>query len=228
MKRFLAIVLAVTMLLTLCACGGEKLYSEEEFLKALNDEYKEYNAEFVIVDKEKTKGNEVTYKVALKDNPDQTFEVTNSLRTSGSDIGPNVNSIKSTEIRYYFENPLAYEAYMLKKEGRFNSEYHITPKFGRSKTYDGNYYAEDAEEGDDTVIRIYNRKDEEIFSFKPGSKSEYRGYCWDKLNYNIWIQKQGEGLFCYKMTDEVWELSPDEEKPDHLIYNLNPGSRHTG
>ena len=50
MKRFLAIVLAVTMLLTLCACGGEKLYSEEEFLKALNDEYKEYNAEFVIVD----------------------------------------------------------------------------------------------------------------------------------------------------------------------------------
>ncbi len=228
MKKFLAIILSITMLIGLAACNDQKLYTEDEFLQALESEYKDYNAKFVIVESDKTKGNEITYTVALKDNTDQEFEVTNYLRTSGSDIGPLVNSIKSTEIRYYFENPLAYEAYMLKKDGRFNSEYHITPKFGKSKTYDGNYYAEDAEEGDDCIIRIYNRKDEEVYSFKPGSTKEYRGYCWDKLNYNIWIQKQGEGLFCYKMTDEVWELSPNEEKPDHLIYNLNPGTRHTG
>ena len=117
--KITALLLTLGLSLVLCSCGGERLYTEKQFLEALENRY---DYEFIIIDSEKISGNAVKYTVALKDDPDTVFEVTNELRTSGSDIGPHVNSIKSNDLLYYSIGPDAYEGYKLDKAGELDSD----------------------------------------------------------------------------------------------------------
>ena len=219
MRKTITVILILCMTLGICSCGGEKLYTEKQFLEALENKYDE---EFIILDCNKISDSEAKYTVALKDDPDTVFEVTNTLRTSGSDIGPNVNSIKSNDLLYYMDGPDAYEGYLLYRDGELDSDYYILPYLREADSCDGKYTAKYREDGDDLTIVIYSG-DIEISSFSPCEHSDWRGLCWDRTGYDIWIQIQNEDLICYKMTDEVWKLDKKAVKPDYIVYNIHPG-----
>ena len=219
MKKITALILTLGLSLSLCSCGGERLYTEKQFLEALENRY---DYEFIIIDSAKISGNAVKYTVALKDDPDTVFEVTNELRTSGSDIGPHVNSIKSNDLLYYSIGPDAYEGYKLDKSGELDSDYYILPYLSEADSYDGKYTAKYREDGDDLIIVIYSG-DTEISSFSPCEEDDWRGICWDKTGYDIWIQIKDQDLVCYKMTDKVWKRDKKAEKPDYIVYNIHPG-----
>ena len=216
MAAVLVLIMSVT--LGVCACRREKLYTEEEFLNRLEEMY---DAEFVIVSSEQLDDWKTRYVVALKDDPDQEFDVTNTLRTAGSDIGPVVNSIQSNDLMYYFAGKDAYEGYLLDKSGGITSDYYILPKLSESASYDGKYSVRYHMEDDKLMLDVYSGE-EKIFSFPPCAESEWRGVCWDR-DYNLWIQIHHKDLVCYRKNGDVWELDDSAVKPDYVVYNIHPG-----
>ncbi len=220
MKKQLAVLLAFSAVFFACSCGtgrSEKLYSEDEFLKALEVKY---DADFEISGSNKVNSRETIYRVRLKDEPDMEFEVRNYLESS-TEVGPAVNRIKSNELMYYLISPDAYEGYMLYKDGELDSGYYVLPKLGGSDSYDGRYTAVVSSEDKKVMITVMSGSDE-IAVFSPGDESEWRGVCWDKNSYDLWMQYQGGVLVCYSMTDNGWEEDPGAEKPDYIVYNISP------
>ena len=218
MRKLTALFLVFVMALGLCSCRDERLYTEEQFLAALEERY---DAEFIILDCERVSGSKAVYKVAFKDDPDTDFEVINTLRTSGSDIGPKVNSITSNDLLYYSIGPDAFEGYMLDRKGKLASDYYILPFLRDASSSDGKYTTKYREDGDMLTIAIYSG-DTEISSFSPCKHKDWRGLCWDKTGYNIWIQIHNQNLVCYSMKDDVWKLDEDAKKPDYIVYNIHP------
>lgn len=100
MKKIINIIFVLFMVLTLCACSREKLYSESYILDYLNSKY---NTEFVILESNKIDRDLIEYKVALKSDESVTFKVKNEIMVTGSDIGPERNFIIDYEIEDYFK-----------------------------------------------------------------------------------------------------------------------------
>lgn len=88
------------MVLMVCACSKEKLYSESYNLDYLS---RQYNTEFVILEKNKINRDSIECTVALKNDESVTFKVKNEIRVTGSDIGPKQNFIIDYEIEDYFK-----------------------------------------------------------------------------------------------------------------------------
>ena len=220
MRKPLLATLVVTSILCTCSCGvvgGEKLYTEEEFLAALESKY---DADFEVVDSDQINNSEIVYTVTLKDDPDVEFEVKNYLMAS-SEVGPAVNRIECEALTYYFVSEYAYEGYVLYQSGDLESDYYVLPKLEGSDSYDGKYSVSLTTEDKDVSIAVSSGSDE-VFVFSAGSESEFRGICWDKDSYDLWLQYQDGVLVCYSMNDGEWELNSGAQKPDYIVYNLHP------
>ena len=202
MKKPIAMALTLILALGLCSCG-EKLYSEEEFLKALNDMY---DTEFEIVDK-KVENSQVEYIVSPSDAPGKNFLVTSKLGFS-SDFAPSHNSIVPCHQMYLYYDDEAM-AEQLEKKGTFSNDCY---------SYDCKYYATAHMNRDTIKIDIQSWKDDIIvYSFEPCRSSDFWGICWEEDNYNLWIQSADIGVICYSMVDEVWERDEDAVRPESVI-----------
>lgn len=160
--------------------GGEKLYTEEEFLAALESKY---DADFEVVDSDKINNSEIVYTVIVEDDPDVEFEVKNYLMAS-SEVGPTVNRIECEALTYYFVSEYAYEGYMLYQSGDLESDYYILPKLYDSDSYDGKYTVSLTSEDKECIVTV-STGDDDVFEFTAGSESEFRGVCWDKDSYDL-------------------------------------------
>lgn len=220
MKKAIITTLIVTLILCTCSCGaagGQKLYTEEEFLDALEAKY---DADFEIVDSDSISKRETIYTVIIEDGPDIEFEVRNYLASS-SEVGPATNRIECNELTYYFVSEYAYEGYVLYRDGELDSDYYVLPKLDGSDSYDGKYTVSLASEDKEVLITVMSESDE-VFVFSAGKESEFRGICWDKNSYDLWLQYQDGDLICYHMTDETWKAANGAEKPDYIVYNIHP------
>ena len=220
MRKPLLATLVVTSILCTCSCGvvgGEKLYTEEEFLAALESKY---DADFEVVDSDKINNSEIVYTVIVEDDPDVEFEIKNYLKAS-SEVGPAVNRIECEALTYYFVSEYAYEGYMLYQSGDLDSDYYILPKLYDSDSYDGKYTVSLTSEDKECIVTV-STGDDDVFEFSAGSESEFRGVCWDKDSYDLWLQYQDGVLVCYSMTDEEWKQDNEAEKPDYIVYNIHP------
>lgn len=220
MRKPLLATLTITAILCTCSCGvigGEKLYTEEEFLAALESKY---DADFEVVDSDKINNSETVYTVIVEDDPDIEFEVKNYLMAS-SEVGPAVNRIECEALTYYFISEYAYEGYVLYQSGDLDSDYYVLPKLEGSDSYDGKYTVSLTTEDKDVSISVSSGTDE-VFGFSAGSESELRGICWDKESYDLWLQYQDGVLVCYSMKDDEWKLNSGAQKPDYIVYNLHP------
>lgn len=56
-----------------------------------------------------------------------------------------------------------------------------------------------------------------IAEFQPCRESNFRGICWEKDNYNIWVQTRGFGYICYSLRGTEWVENKDAVKPDYII-----------
>lgn len=220
MKKAFITILIVTSILCTCSCGvakGQKLYTEEEFLETLEQKY---DADFKIVDSDVISNSEIVYTVIIEDDPDIEFEVKNYLMSS-SEVGPASNRIECEALTYYFISEYAYEGYVLYRDGDLDSDYYVLPKLDGSDSYDGKYSVSLTAENKEVLITVLSGTDE-VFVFSAGNESEFRGICWDKNSYDLWLQYQDGGLICYKMADETWEAANGAEKPEYIVYNIHP------
>lgn len=222
-KKAIITILTVTSILCTCSCGmfgGQKLYTEEEFLDTLE---KKYDADFKIIDSDNKSKRETVYTVIIKDEPDIEFEVRNYL-TASSEIGPDVNRIECNELMYYFISEYAYEGYVLDRDGELDSDYYVLPKLDGSDSYDGKYSVDLTSEDGEVIVTVMSGANE-VFVFSAGEDSEFRGICWDKNNYDLWLQYKDGVLICYHMSDETWELDDGADKPDYIVYNIHPSRK---
>ena len=220
MKKAIITTLIATSIFCTCSCGmfgGQKLYTEEEFLETLE---KRYDADFKIIDSDIKSKREVVYTVIVEDDPDIEFEVRNYL-TASSEVGPDVNRIECEDLRYYFISEYAYEGYVLYRDGELDSDYYVLPNLQGSDSYDGKYSIDLTVEDKMVSITIMSGSDE-VFVIPAGKESEFRGVCWDKNSYDLWLQYKDGDLICYHMADETWEVDTGAEKPDYIIYNIHP------
>lgn len=222
MKKTIISILIVALIFCICSCGatrGEKLYTEEEFLDALEHKYDE---DFKIVDVENINKREAVYTVVIKGGPDIEFEVKNYL-TASSEVGPMANRIECNALTYYCISEYAYEGYVLYASGDLesDSDYYVLPKLYDSDSYDGKYTVCLTSEDKEVLITVLSGADE-VFVFSAGNESEFRGICWDKNSYDLWLQYKDGDLICYHMSDETWKVAHGAEKPDYIVYNIHP------
>lgn len=222
MKKIIISILTVVSVFFACSCGAarsEKLYTEDEFLDALEDKY---DADFKIVDVDNINEKEAVYTVVIKGGPDIEFEVKNYLMAS-SEVGPMSNRIECNALTYYFISEYAYEGYVLYESGDLESDpdYYVLPKLYDSDSFDGKYTAKITTEDREVSITVLSGSDE-VFKIEAGKESDFRGLCWDKNSYDLWLQYQDGKLVCYHMADETWGIADGAEKPDYIVYNIHP------
>lgn len=63
-----------------------------------------------------------------------------------------------------------------------------------------------------------NETGETVGSFSPARAWDFWGICWERDNYNIWIQSGDIGCYCYRYENGIWECDWfDTERPDYII-----------
>ena len=69
------------------------------------------------------------------------------------------------------------------------------------------------------IVEIRDNETGEIVgSFSPARAWDFWGICWERDNYNIWVQSGDTGCHCYRYEDGVWERDWfDTERPDYII-----------
>lgn len=99
--------------------------------------------------------------------------------------------------------------YQLKEYGSFSVE--------KTYSYDKEYSTMIIDSGDDVMIMIYDRDHYGYSSFTPCRKSDFWGICWEKDNYNIWIQSGDIGVVCYSKNGDKWEKNSEAVRPDYIV-----------
>ena len=101
------------------------------------------------------------------------------------------------------------EAERLEKYGSFTTE--------KTYSYDRKYYVRIRSLSTEmTEIEILDNNGI-VSEFQPCWESNFRGICWEKDNYNIWVQTRGFGYICYSLRGTQWMENKDAVKPDYII-----------
>ncbi len=88
----------------------------------------------------------------------------------------------------------------------------------KTESYDGKYYATQTKYEKAIKVTVYEKEtDKEVYSFTPARSMDFWGICWESDSYNIWIQSGDIGVYCYKYTDNKWELDKQAERPADII-----------
>ena len=131
---------------------------------------------------------------------------------------------KPEEIGYYYKEVPAkmaeywtpiYEEVLADKEADRWENY---GSFTMEKTYsyDRKFYARNMPLSTEMMeIEIFD--DNGITAeFQPCWESNFRGICWEKDNYNIWVQTRGSGYICYSLRGNEWVENKDAVMPDYI------------
>ncbi|MDE7274068.1 MAG: hypothetical protein K2N95_13575 [Lachnospiraceae bacterium] len=46
---------------------------------------------------------------------------------------------------------------------------------------------------------------------------DFWGICWEKDNYNIWIQSADVGIYCYRYEDGNWTRDEHARRPEYIV-----------
>jgi hypothetical protein len=131
---------------------------------------------------------------------------------------------KPEEIGYYYKEVPAkmaeywtpiYEEVLADKEADRWENY---GSFTMEKTYsyDRKFYARNMPLSTEMMeIEIFD--DNGVTAeFQPCWESNFRGICWEKDNYNIWVQTRGSGYICYSLRGNEWVENKDAVMPDYI------------
>ena len=101
------------------------------------------------------------------------------------------------------------DEYRRKEYGSFTAE--------RAYSYDRAYFTVVDDTRDNVMIMIEDKDHYPVCSFTPCRSSDFWGVCWEKDNYNLWIQSGDIGVVCYSKNGDKWELNPDAVRPDYIV-----------
>lgn len=88
---------------------------------------------------------------------------------------------------------------------------------GICQSYDFKYESTPVFSDDMVGISITDADGSEVYYFEPVRKFDFYGVCWEKDNYNIWIQSGDVGILCYAYDNGEWKLDKDAVRPDYII-----------
>ena len=92
--------------------------------------------------------------------------------------------------------------------------------FTIEKTYsfDRKYYAVQNIENQMIRVDVYQAlSDDLVYSFVPARAIDFWGICWERDNYNIWIQSADVGTLCYRFGEGVWDRNESQNLPAYII-----------
>ena len=85
-------------------------------------------------------------------------------------------------------------------------------------SFDDRFLLEINDETNMIILTVYNKKDNTIMcSFETVRKWDFWGICFEKDNYNIWIQSGDIGIICYMFDGEKWSLNSNAVRPAYII-----------
>lgn len=85
-------------------------------------------------------------------------------------------------------------------------------------SFDNKYYAIQSEYNKKIIITVYNSDtDEPEAEFSPARAVNFWGICWENDTYNIWVQSDNKGTFCYKHNGEEWVLDKKAKMPGYIV-----------
>lgn len=88
----------------------------------------------------------------------------------------------------------------------------------RTESYDGKYYAIQTKQEQAIKVTVYEKEtNNKVYSFTPARSMDFWGICWESDSHNIWIQSGDIGVYCYKYSDNKWELDEQAERPADII-----------
>lgn len=104
------------------------------------------------------------------------------------------------------EEPVDYGSFTMDKSYSHDEKYCI-----RLETFVNN-------EGEKvTSVDVYNADTEIIVpALNVFSADEFYGYCWEKDEYNFWVQLNTGEIRCYSYIDLTWKLNENAELPDYI------------
>lgn len=90
------------------------------------------------------------------------------------------------------------------------------------ESFDGKFAAKQEVEklGDVNYVRVY------IYDIESGGLAgdffaerarDSWGICWEKDNYNIWIQSADAGIYCYRYEDGTWTRDQYARRPEYIV-----------
>lgn len=88
---------------------------------------------------------------------------------------------------------------------------------GICQSYDFKYESTPVFKDDMVGISVTDADGTEVYYFEPVRKFDFYGVCWEKDNYNIWIQSGDVGILCYAYNNGEWKLDKDAVRPDYII-----------
>ena len=218
----------------------DAVFDKDKFVELFNEDYK-YDPSYysrhldkldlkIVYEKEpeeyeKMAASEVSFRA---DNGEQFWQVSlyclNSKlyffivcmggRSKPEDIGYYYKEVPEKMASYWkpiYDKVLADDAAnFLKKYGSFTPD--------RAYSYDKEYYAETLITNSEKItLQIYNKDDIRIAVIYPCREFNFRGICWEKDSYNLWVQSGDLGILCYTMSDEVWSIDDSAVRPDYII-----------
>ena len=92
--------------------------------------------------------------------------------------------------------------------------------FTADKTYsfDRKYYAVQNIENQMVRVDVHQTlSGSRVCSFVPARAVDFWGICWERDNYNIWIQSADVGTFCYGFREEIWDRDESRNLPAYII-----------
>lgn len=132
---------------------------------------------------------------------------------------------KPDEIGYYYKEVPAkmaeywlpvYEEVLADKEADRWEKYGSFSVEKEVYSYDRKYRARWMSTGTGRIdIELFD-SDGIIAEFEAGWESEFRGVCWEKDNYNIWVQMSSSGYTCYRFNGKEWVEAEGAVKPDYI------------
>ena len=87
---------------------------------------------------------------------------------------------------------------------------------GICQSYDFKYESTPVFKDNMVGISITDADGKEVFYFEPVRKLDFYGVCWEKDNYNIWVQSGDIGIVCYAYHDGEWTLDKDAVRPGYI------------
>lgn len=85
-------------------------------------------------------------------------------------------------------------------------------------SFDGQLRLEIEDKSPMIVINVFHEKDNALlYSFEAVRKWDFWGVCFEKDNYNIWVQSSDTGTICYQYDDGEWRYNPSAVKPAYII-----------
>ena len=99
----------------------------------------------------------------------------------------------------------------------YKERYYGSFTIDRTYAHDKEYFAEcNIHDNGTVLVDVYDRHHKLMSVISPRSNGDFRGVCWERDNYNLWIQFAGSGCTCYSYDGKSWVQNNEAVRPAYI------------